>query len=162
PGHFTAHGRSLVGVCQGLAAPGDAGRLERVALGCSGRARLLPSRLRARLGRSLALPLHPNAIPSTFSISTNPLRNSPRHFALIVVRGGRAPRWPPEGAMSELDIFVAALERDDPTERAAYLDQACGADASLRQRLEALLRSHAQAADFMDVPVVEQVAGGGG
>ena len=51
--------------------------------------------------------------------------------------------------MTELDLFVAALERDDPAERAAYLDQACGADASLRQRLEALLRSHQEGTDFM-------------
>src|SRR5262249_25626894 len=57
---------------------------------------------------------------------------------------------------------LAALEKDDPTARAAYLDQACGADASLRQRVEALFRSHERAATFMDVPVVEQLAGDGG
>src|SRR5262249_31610897 len=34
-----------------------------------------------------------------------------------------------------------------------------GADVSLRQRVEALFRSHERAADFMEVPVVEQFAG---
>src|SRR6516164_11358919 len=63
--------------------------------------------------------------------------------------------------MTEREIFMAALEKDDPTERAAYLDQACGADASLRQRAEALLRAHERTDKFMDVPVVEQLAGDG-
>jgi eukaryotic-like serine/threonine-protein kinase len=64
--------------------------------------------------------------------------------------------------MTEREIFLAAVEKDDPTERAAYLGQACGGDATLRQRVEALLRSHERAADFMEEPVVEQLAGGGG
>src|SRR5262245_24465239 len=64
--------------------------------------------------------------------------------------------------MTEREIFLAAVEKDDPTERATYLDQACGTDASLRQRVEALLRAHERATDFMDVPVVEQLAGGEG
>src|SRR5262245_22279515 len=63
--------------------------------------------------------------------------------------------------MTEREIFVAALEKAEPTERAAHLVQACGGDAPLRQRVEALLRSYFTAADFMDVPVVEQLAGGG-
>jgi hypothetical protein len=37
------------------------------------------------------------------------------------------------------DVFLAAVEQPD---RAAYLDQACGADAELRLRVEALLRAH--------------------
>src|SRR5262245_36723836 len=63
--------------------------------------------------------------------------------------------------MTEREIFLAAVEKDDATERATYLDQACGADASLRQRVEALFRSHERAADFMAVPVVEQLTGNG-
>ena len=43
--------------------------------------------------------------------------------------------------MTERENFLAAVEKDDPTERATYLDQACGADASSRQRIEALLRT---------------------
>jgi hypothetical protein len=64
--------------------------------------------------------------------------------------------------MTEREIFLAALEKDDPTERAAYLDEATGADSPFRQRIEALLRSHEQDAAFMNVPVVEQLAGDGG
>src|SRR5262245_59138032 len=64
--------------------------------------------------------------------------------------------------MTEREIFLAAMERDDPAERATYLDEACGADATLRQRVEALFRAHDRAADFMDVPVVEQLAVDGG
>jgi hypothetical protein len=64
--------------------------------------------------------------------------------------------------MTEREIFLAALEKDDPTERAAYLDQACGADTALRQRAEALLRAHETSPHFMDVPVVEQMADKGG
>jgi serine/threonine protein kinase len=64
--------------------------------------------------------------------------------------------------MTEREIFLAAVERDEPAERAAYLDEACGADAALRQRVEGLLRSHQRAADFLEVPVVDQLAGDGG
>src|SRR5438876_2906796 len=46
------------------------------------------------------------------------------------------------------DIFLNAREMGDPTERAAYLAQACGADTDLRSRVEALLRDADGAADF--------------
>ena len=42
---------------------------------------------------------------------------------------------------SARDLFLEALDRA-PADRAAYLDEACGPDASLRQRVEALLRAH--------------------
>jgi len=42
--------------------------------------------------------------------------------------------------MNERSIFLEALELDDPTQRAGYLDSACGADATLRQRVEAIAR----------------------
>jgi WD40 repeat protein len=60
--------------------------------------------------------------------------------------------------MSERAIFFAALDRDDPCERAAYLDQACAGDAALRQRIEALLQCHAKAGDFLDMPAGQQLA----
>jgi hypothetical protein len=60
--------------------------------------------------------------------------------------------------MTEREIFFAVLDRDDPTERAAFLDQACAGDAALRRRVEALLRTHESAGTFLDVPVVEQLA----
>jgi serine/threonine protein kinase len=58
------------------------------------------------------------------------------------------------GVMAERDIFVAALERDDPAERDAYLAQACGGDADLRLRVEHLLRLHADAGRFLEQPAV--------
>ena len=39
-------------------------------------------------------------------------------------------------------IFLTARDMADPAERAAYLAQACGKDADLRQRVEAMLRSY--------------------
>jgi serine/threonine protein kinase len=56
--------------------------------------------------------------------------------------------------MSERLIFEAALDRSDPAERAAYLDEACGDDADLRRRVEELLRAHAQSGSFLDRPAV--------
>src|SRR5262245_57885086 len=50
--------------------------------------------------------------------------------------------------MNERAIFVEALDRDTPTERAAYLDEACAGDPALRERVETLLRSHEAAGDF--------------
>ena len=60
--------------------------------------------------------------------------------------------------MTEHEVFLAALDKE-PAERAEYLDGACGDDAALRQRIEALLRSHSRASGFLDVPVLEQLAG---
>ncbi len=51
--------------------------------------------------------------------------------------------------MLERDIFIAALERDDPTERAALLDEACQADAELRKRVQRLLDEHARPESFI-------------
>jgi WD40 repeat protein len=44
--------------------------------------------------------------------------------------------------MTEETIFTAALEKQDPVERSAYLNEACAQDPAMRQRVEALLRSH--------------------
>jgi hypothetical protein len=43
--------------------------------------------------------------------------------------------------MTEETIFTAAREKQDPAERAAYLDEVCADNLALRQRVEALLRS---------------------
>ncbi|HEY7315713.1 MAG TPA: serine/threonine-protein kinase [Gemmataceae bacterium] len=59
--------------------------------------------------------------------------------------------------MTEETLFAAALERNTPAERAAFLDEACSGDAPLRQRVEALLRSHEQA-DFLKTPAVQRAA----
>ena len=55
--------------------------------------------------------------------------------------------------MSERSIFVEALEKDSPDQRAAYLDEACASDAALRQRLD-----RATAWDMDENPVVHTTA----
>src|SRR3954469_23485057 len=50
--------------------------------------------------------------------------------------------------MNERSIFTEALDRDTPADRAAYLDTACAGDPALRERVEALLRSHEEAGEF--------------
>ncbi|MDG3005218.1 serine/threonine-protein kinase [Paludisphaera mucosa] len=58
--------------------------------------------------------------------------------------------------MSERTIFLAAVEIPDPAARAAYLDEACGDDASLRGRVEELLSAHDAEGSFMARPAAEQ------
>ena len=41
--------------------------------------------------------------------------------------------------MNKRDLFIAALQIDDPAGRTAYLDKACGDDAELSQRVGSLL-----------------------
>jgi WD40 repeat protein len=60
--------------------------------------------------------------------------------------------------MNERSIFMEALARDAPAERSAYVDEACAGDAALRRRVEALLRSHEEAGDFLRQPVPERLA----
>ena len=54
-------------------------------------------------------------------------------------RGGGMARLAESWAMTERTIFLAALDIDDPAERAAYVDRTCGHDAALRHQVEALL-----------------------
>src|SRR5262245_53820580 len=57
-------------------------------------------------------------------------------------------------------IFLEAAEEPDEAARGAYLDRACGGDAALRDRVEALLRAHDPAGSFLDAPaaVIPDVA----
>jgi serine/threonine protein kinase/tetratricopeptide (TPR) repeat protein len=57
-------------------------------------------------------------------------------------------------------IFLAAVEKAGPEERAAYLREACGGDAALRRQVEALLRQHEQAGSFLERPAVEEAGTG--
>jgi WD40 repeat protein/serine/threonine protein kinase len=54
--------------------------------------------------------------------------------------------------MNERDLFDAALEKHDPAERAAFLAAGCAESPELRQRLERLLRLHAEAGSFLEQP----------
>src|SRR5262245_6795108 len=60
--------------------------------------------------------------------------------------------------MNERSIFLEALDQADPSQRSAYLDKACAGDAALRQRVEALLKTHAEAGGFLDKLAPERVA----
>ncbi len=59
-------------------------------------------------------------------------------------------------------IFHAARTRDAGAERDAYLDGACGDDADLRARVDALLAAHDEASDFLEAPAVEGAQEGPG
>ncbi|MCI0457227.1 MAG: tetratricopeptide repeat protein, partial [Gemmataceae bacterium] len=51
------------------------------------------------------------------------------------------------------DIFLAAAEKLTATERAAFLDSACGDNAALRAQVEALLRAHDAASNLLEQPL---------
>jgi len=60
--------------------------------------------------------------------------------------------------MTDETIFSQALALDDPTERAAFLDDACDGNPALRREVEALLDA-AGDGEFLRRPAVEQLAG---
>ena len=60
--------------------------------------------------------------------------------------------------MNERSIFLEALDQVDPIQRFAFLDKACAGDATLRQRVEALLKSHAEAGCFLDKLATDRIA----
>jgi serine/threonine protein kinase len=57
-------------------------------------------------------------------------------------------------------VFFAALEKGTPEEQAAYLDEACAGNETLRHRVETLLSAHAQVGQFLERPVAEAEAVG--
>lgn len=59
--------------------------------------------------------------------------------------------------MNERQLFVSALEIADSGARERFLDEACRGDAELRARVEALLKSHATAGSFLDIPAADQM-----
>src|SRR5262245_10674625 len=73
-------------------------------------------------------------------------------------------RWRARGklAMTEHELFAAALEIDDPAGRSAYLDRACASEPGLRDRVEALLRAYARAGSFLGTPAAAGLAGPAG
>jgi eukaryotic-like serine/threonine-protein kinase len=60
--------------------------------------------------------------------------------------------------VNERDLFINALQIEDPAERCAYLDKACGDDGELRQRVEALLAAFGQAGSFLQQPAADPTA----
>ena len=49
-------------------------------------------------------------------------------------------------------IFLAALEKKSPEERAAYLDAVCETDANLRANVERLLSAQPKVGSFLQSP----------
>ncbi|MFM7058872.1 MAG: WD40 repeat domain-containing serine/threonine protein kinase [Planctomycetota bacterium] len=47
-------------------------------------------------------------------------------------------------------IYLAAIERSDPVDQAAYLESACSGDAELRRRVDALLAAHPRVGRFLE------------
>src|SRR5947207_13065978 len=62
--------------------------------------------------------------------------------------------------MTERDIFVAALQQGNPTQRRAYLDEACARQPELRHQVEHLLRLYEGAGSFLEQPAAESPATG--
>jgi WD40 repeat protein len=60
--------------------------------------------------------------------------------------------------MNERSLFLEALEKEDAAQRSAFLDGACAGDEGLRQRVEALLKSHFEAGNFLDKLAPERLA----
>src|SRR5438552_16247238 len=52
------------------------------------------------------------------------------------------------------DLFQSAVERA-PAERAAFLDEACRGDESLRREVRSLLTSHERPENFIELPAFE-------
>ena len=52
---------------------------------------------------------------------------------------------------NEESIFAQALQRESDSERAAYLDRACGGEPGLRRAVEALLAAHQKAGGILEL-----------
>ncbi|MEN9676665.1 MAG: Serine/threonine-protein kinase PknB, partial [Verrucomicrobiota bacterium] len=59
----------------------------------------------------------------------------------------------PSSAPHPRDLFLEALERPSPAERAAFLDGACRGDAALRSAVEVLLANHHEDS-FLEAPAL--------
>src|SRR5262245_19703495 len=58
------------------------------------------------------------------------------------------------GIAREREIFLSALERLNPSDRAAYLKVACGDDPARRIGLEKLIEEHEGCGEFLAEPAV--------
>jgi len=57
------------------------------------------------------------------------------------------------GQPDEKSIFLEALQKSSATERALFLDVACGGNPQLRGEIDALLKAHDWSGDLLDNPV---------
>ena len=56
--------------------------------------------------------------------------------------------------VKERDIFLEAIEKGSPDERRSFLNLTCGDDTQLRNRVERLLKSHEDADNLLDHPIL--------
>jgi WD40 repeat protein/serine/threonine protein kinase len=61
----------------------------------------------------------------------------------------------PVDANAAKAIFMAALDKSDPAERAAYVAQACGNDHALWERVEILLKANDDPGSFLNSPLAD-------
>lgn len=54
--------------------------------------------------------------------------------------------------MDEQTLFFTALEQSDPLARAAWLDEACGGDQRLKERIQGLILRHEEARGLLEQP----------
>src|SRR5262249_17816295 len=86
--------------------------------------------------------------------SIDPCGGAVRFFALKAVASPTRSPVMNQPSQAEV-IFFAALEKATPAARAAYLEEACAGDDTLRRRVETLLAAHPQVGQFLERPVVE-------
>src|SRR5262245_10848498 len=60
-------------------------------------------------------------------------------------------------AMNERDLFIAALQKQDASQRLAYLREACGTNAGLLERVEGLLQEYEGAESFLESPAPDLI-----
>src|SRR5262245_21873448 len=71
-------------------------------------------------------------------------------FRRIVSRGHPSRRLTMADLSAVESIFFAALDKQTPQERAAFLEGACGADEDLRKHVERMLAAHPKAGSFLN------------
>src|SRR5262245_51968698 len=62
--------------------------------------------------------------------------------------------------MTEREVFIAAVQMEDPVQRRAFLEEACAGQPELRQQVENLLRLHEGAGSFLEQPASDLAATG--
>ncbi len=58
--------------------------------------------------------------------------------------------------MNEESILTAALDIQSPTQRRAFLEEACGGNSALRASVEQLISAHQDAGGFLETPILSQ------
>ncbi len=69
--------------------------------------------------------------------------------SLMVMEGKTSGRRMADAAVKEREIFEQALDIGEPSRRLDYLNQACGNDSGLRQRVESLLKAGEHSEHFL-------------